>query len=219
MGRINGLILRPISTRDTTVCSDCESATLWCGCCLPGKLSTWKIVQPTVMRRVCPLVRTSVLVKMTSSKNDSGSSILRNIGTIIFRKPNRSSWNQVHGMIVVTTHNGSGLIDQSRQGSTALVQIIESDNSSGLIIKLLNAHLTKCGTSKASRATHVESLLREDAVNAWLYARRAVAEMRFQYGLSEFEVLPIEFGRLHYPTGVKSPVASARSLGPSPQVF
>ena len=30
---------------------------------------------------------------------------------------------------------------------------------------------------------------------------RAVAEMRFQYGMSELEVHPKDLGRFHYPTG------------------
>ncbi len=143
-------------------------------------------------------------------------------GFVLFEQAVRESISEVRlcslladGMIVVTTHSGSGLMDQSRQGSTALVQIIESDSSSDVIIKLLDAHLTKCEKLKASRGTHVQSLLREDAVNAWLYARRAVAEMRFQCGLSKFEVLPIEFGRFSYPNGVKPLVARVSSLGPS----
>lgn len=112
------------------------------------------------------------------------------------------------GMAVVTASQSTDLPPLKKQGSTCNLLVVESQN----LLELFQLQLERVVSLSQQRSTKQEMLPEEEALNVVLYARRAVAEMQFQYGLSEREVSPRTYGPLDYPNGVSKKLQTTQKV-------
>ena len=112
------------------------------------------------------------------------------------------------GMAVVTASQSIEFPPIKKQGSTCNLLVVETQN----LLELFQLQLERIVSLSQQRSTKQEVLLEEEALNVVLYARRAVAELQFQYGLSEREVSPRKYGTLDYPNGVSKKLPTAQKV-------